>query len=69
MRHLLELLLPGVRWLTPGGFLVGLAEAFLWGIYAALVLVPVVNVFLLKHREQRRLHARHAREHGHRAAA
>jgi len=33
----LEAVLPGFRWLSVGGFLLGLIEAFLYGIYAGLV--------------------------------
>ncbi|HET6935746.1 MAG TPA: hypothetical protein VFI72_12965 [Candidatus Angelobacter sp.] len=50
VRHLLEILLPGFKWLTLGRFLLGLAESFLWGAYVGLVLVQVLNVFVLKHR-------------------
>ena len=44
-----EIVLPGFRWLTPGRFLLGLAESFLWGVYVALALIPAVNVYLLSH--------------------
>lgn len=45
MHQALEIVLPGFRWLTPGGFLVGLVLSFLYGIYAGLVFVPVHNFF------------------------
>ena len=68
LRKGFEILLPGFQWLTVGRFLLGLAESFLWGVYAALVMVPIMNMFLLKHR-----HAATAPEnktrHEHRAAA
>lgn len=67
MRRLLEIFLPGFKWLTVSRFLIGLAESFLWGVYAALVFVPVVNIFSLKHRHERALNYRQRR--GHRAAA
>ncbi len=49
MRHLLEILLPGFKWLTVTGFLIGLAESFIAGVYVALLLLPAVKVFYLKH--------------------
>ena len=39
----LEALLPAFKWLTPLGFLLGLAESFLYGAYAGLVFVPIYN--------------------------
>jgi hypothetical protein len=70
IRSLFEILLPGFKWLTLGTFLIGLAESFLWGVYAALVLVPAANIFLLKHRdENRHLQTSPGRRHGHKAAA
>ena len=44
-RALLEQLLPGFKWLTVQGFLVGLVESFLYGAYAGLMYVPVYNFF------------------------
>ena len=52
MRRMFEIFLPGLRWLTVTRFLIGLAESFLWGVYAALVFVPAANTFLLKHRHE-----------------
>lgn len=43
MKQLLLILLPGFTWLTFGGFLLGLAESFLYGVYAGLVYVPLYN--------------------------
>ncbi len=43
MSALLEAMLPAFRWLTFGGFLLGLAESFLYGIYIGIVFVPVYN--------------------------
>lgn len=43
MTGFLEQILPGFRWLTPVGFLVGLVETFLYGAYAGLVYVPIYN--------------------------
>ena len=37
--------LPGFKWLTLPGFLIGLVESFLYGAYAGLVYVPVYNFF------------------------
>ena len=52
MTALLEQILPGFKWLTVGGFLVGLVESFLYGAYAGLVYVPIYNFF---HRKWTRL--------------
>lgn len=41
----LEAVLPAFKWLTFPGFLLGLAESFLYGVYAGLVFVPVYNAF------------------------
>lgn len=43
MPELLEVLLPGFRWLTFLGFCIGLIESFLYGAYAGLVFVPIHN--------------------------
>jgi hypothetical protein len=43
MTGFLEQILPGFRWLTPAGFLIGLAEAFLYGAYAGLLFTPIYN--------------------------
>ena len=43
MTGFLEQMLPGFRWLTPGGFVVGLVESFLYGAYAGLVFSPIYN--------------------------
>lgn len=40
-------LLPGFHWLTWQSFLLGLVESFGYGWYAALIWVPLYNVFLL----------------------
>jgi hypothetical protein len=37
-------LLPGFEWIIWGTFFLGLAESFLYGIYFALVLVPLYNL-------------------------
>lgn len=36
---------PGFIWLTWPSFLLGLLQAFLYGVYAALVFVPLYNFF------------------------
>ncbi|MDI1253314.1 DUF5676 family membrane protein [Thermomonas sp.] len=43
MHVFLEQVLPGFRWLTWPEFLLGLVESFLYGVYAALVYVPIYN--------------------------
>lgn len=40
-------LLPGFQWLTWGSFFLGLIESFLYGIYTALIFVPLYNFFNL----------------------
>lgn len=45
MRRLLELALPGFRWLSPAAFLVGLVESFAYGAYAGIVFVPLHDYF------------------------
>lgn len=41
-------LLPGFEWLTWKSFLLGLIESFFYGIYAALIFVPLYNFFNIK---------------------
>ncbi len=36
---------PGFVWLTWSGFIIGLVESFLYGWYAAIILVPIYNFF------------------------
>ncbi len=43
MHNFLEVVLPGFRWLTWGGFFLGLIESFLWGAYIGFVFVPIHN--------------------------
>lgn len=43
MRGFLESVLPGFHWLTLAGFVVGLVESFLYGVYAGLVFTPIYN--------------------------
>ena len=45
MHAFLEQVLPGFKWLTLQGFLVGMIESFLYGAYTGLVYVPVYNFF------------------------
>ncbi|NOZ60188.1 MAG: hypothetical protein GXO74_00755 [Calditrichaeota bacterium] len=45
MHQFLENVLPAFKWLTFGGFVLGLVESFLWGVYAGLVFVPIHNFF------------------------
>jgi hypothetical protein len=45
MHGFLEQVLPGFKWLTWQGFLIGLVESFLYGAYAGLVYVPIYNFF------------------------
>jgi uncharacterized protein DUF5676 len=41
----LEGILPGFTWLTPGSIVLGLVEAFLFGFYVAVIFVPLFNYF------------------------
>ncbi len=43
MAPFLEMVLPAFKWLTFGGFCLGLVESFLYGAYAGLVFVPIYN--------------------------
>ena len=43
MHEFLEQFLPGFTWLTWWGFLLGLVESFLFGVFAAIVYVPIYN--------------------------
>ena len=43
MSGFLEMMLPAFKWLTWWGFLLGLVEAFLYGVYAGLVFCPIYN--------------------------
>ena len=45
MGQALEAILPAFKWLTVSGFLLGLVESFLYGVYAGLVFVPIYNFF------------------------
>ncbi len=45
MHKFLEAVLPAFKWLTVGGFFLGLIESFLWGTYIGLVYVPIYNFF------------------------
>lgn len=44
MHQFLELVLPAFKWLSVGGFFLGLIESFLWGAYVGLVFVPIYNL-------------------------
>ena len=41
MKTFLEMALPAFSWLTPGGFILGLVESFLYGAYTGIVFVPI----------------------------
>lgn len=45
MTSFLEAALPGFEWLTLSGFLLGLVESFLYGVYVGIVYVPIHNSF------------------------
>ncbi len=43
MSAFLETVLPAFKWLTFGGFILGLIESFLYGAYVGIVFVPLYN--------------------------
>ncbi len=43
MSAFLEMVLPAFKWLTFWGFVLGLVESFLYGIYVGIVFVPIYN--------------------------
>jgi len=43
MSAFLEAVLPAFKWLTLGGFILGLIESFLYGAYIGIVFVPIYN--------------------------
>ena len=45
MAQFLEIFLPGFKWLTFWGFIIGLVESFLDGVYVGLVYTPTYNFF------------------------
>ena len=45
MTQFLEISLPGFKWLTPLGFVIGFVESFLYGVYAGLAYTPIYNFF------------------------
>lgn len=45
MVQFLEITLPGFKWLSLGSFVIGLAESFLYGVYAGLVYTPIYNFY------------------------
>ena len=44
--QLLEQILPGFRWLTPGSVLLGVVETFVYGAYAGFVFTLIHNTVL-----------------------
>ncbi|MGE5302680.1 MAG: DUF5676 family membrane protein [Alphaproteobacteria bacterium] len=48
MAGFLEMALPGFKWLTWSGFLIGLVESFLYGAYTGLVFAPIYNFYQRK---------------------
>ena len=45
MTQFLEIVLPGFRWLTATGVLIGALESFFYGAYIGLVFTPIYNFF------------------------
>lgn len=43
MTQVLEITLPGFRWLSVGSFILGLVETFLYGAYVGLVFTGIHN--------------------------
>jgi hypothetical protein len=44
MHKFLEVLLPGFTWISFRSFLYGLSLSFIYGLYTALIFVPVYNL-------------------------
>lgn len=44
MSAFLEMVLPAFKWLSFGGFILGLIESFLYGAYIGIVFVPIYNI-------------------------
>lgn len=44
MVQFLEITLPGFSWLSPGTFVLGLVESFLYGAYAGLAFTSIHNL-------------------------
>ncbi|BAU49779.1 hypothetical protein SVA_3231 [Sulfurifustis variabilis] len=53
MHAFLEQVLPAFEWLTWWGFLLGLVESFLYGVYAGIVYVPIYNWLASRYGEAR----------------
>ena len=53
IHQLLPMLLPGFSWITWPSFVIGLAWAFAYGWYIALVFAPFHDFFALRGRRQR----------------
>lgn len=47
MSVFLEAMLPAFKWLTFGGFVLGLIESFLYGAYIGIVFVPIYIIISL----------------------
>lgn len=43
MRMFLEGALPAFQWISFGGFILGLIESFLYGVYIGIIFVPIYN--------------------------
>jgi len=43
-----QALLPGFTWISWGSFVLGLIESYAYGWYAALIWVPLYNVFVAR---------------------
>ena len=43
MSAFLESVLPAFKWLTLGGFILGMIESFLYGVYIGIIFVPIYN--------------------------
>ena len=48
MHQFLELVLPGFKWLSAGGAILGLIESFLFGVYFGLIYATIHNALTPK---------------------
>ena len=43
MHQFLQFVLPGFTWISVGSAILGLIESFLFGVYFAVIFVPIYN--------------------------
>ena len=43
-KQLLEMMLPGFKWISPQAYLLGLAETIIYALYVSILFVPIYNL-------------------------